>query len=64
MPIAKLPAPASIRIEIEVSYTLLQALEKKLPGDASLSNDERFEIAVLKFMAARALCLNKRARAS
>jgi hypothetical protein len=63
MPIAKLPAPAPIQIEIDVSYTLLQALDKKLQGDDSLSNDERFEIAALKFMMARALCLNKPARA-
>jgi hypothetical protein len=64
MPIEKLTAPAPIRIEIDASFTLLQALDKTLPGAAALSSDERFEIAALKFTVARALCLNKRARAS
>ena len=65
MPIEKLPAPAPIRTEIDVSITLLKALDKTLPcGDAPLSSDERFEIAALKFTVAHALCLNKHARAS
>jgi hypothetical protein len=61
MPIAKLPAPALNRIEIEVSNTLLQALQK-LAADAPLLNAERFEIAALNFMVARALWHNKRAQ--
>jgi len=63
MPVEKLPAPAPIRIEIEVSPALLAALGK-LQGEHALSNDERFEIAALTFTVARALCINKRARAS
>ena len=63
MPIEKLAAPAPIRTEIEVSPALLVALGK-LRGEHALSNAERFEIAALKFTVARALCINKRARAT
>jgi hypothetical protein len=62
MPIAKLPAPALTRIEVEVSHTLSQALQKLAAG-VPLSNAERFEIAALNFMVARALWHNKRAQA-
>lgn len=65
MPIAKFTAPAPIRIEIDASFTLVQALHKTLPGgEAALSSDERFEIAALMFTVARALCLTRRAHAS
>jgi hypothetical protein len=36
---------------------------RKFPVDAPLSGAERFESAALTLLAARALCLNKRARA-
>jgi hypothetical protein len=46
--------PASPPIRIEIGHW---------PCAAQLSNAERFEISALKFTVARALCLNKRARA-
>jgi hypothetical protein len=59
-----LPASPPIRIEmLDVSQDLLAALQKAAAVSA-LSNAERFEIAALTFMVARALCLNIRARAS
>lgn len=58
----KFPASPPIRIEIDVSPDLLTALGH-WPCAAQLSNAERFEISALKIMVARALCLNKRARA-
>jgi hypothetical protein len=59
-----LPASPPIRIEmLDVSQDLLAALQKAA-AVSELSNVERFEIAALTFMVARALCLNNRARAS
>ena len=55
------PAPPVIRVEIEVNGELLAALQK-LASCAPLSNTERFEIAALTFMTARALCAKKRPR--
>jgi hypothetical protein len=55
-----LPAHSPIQIEIEVGDVLLAALQKA-SSLTSLSNAERLEIAGLTFMAARALCLHKRA---
>jgi hypothetical protein len=59
----KLPASPPIRVEIDVSQDLLAALQK-ISSVAVLPNAERFEIAALTFMVARALCINNRARAS
>jgi hypothetical protein len=53
------PTPHSIRVEIEVRAELLSALER-MRGVAPLSNTERFEIAALTFIAARALSANRR----
>ncbi len=59
-----LPASPPIRIEmLDVSQDLLAALQK-VAAVSALSNAERFEIAALTFMVARALRLNIRARAS
>jgi hypothetical protein len=59
-----LPASPPIRIEmLDVSQDLLAALQKAAAVSA-MSNAERFEIAALTFMVARALYLNNRARAS
>jgi hypothetical protein len=59
-----LPASPPIRIEmLDVSQDLLAALQK-VSAVSALSNAERFEIAALTFMVARALCLNNRTRAS
>lgn len=59
----QLPASPPIRVEIDVSKDLLSTLYK-IASVAVLSNAERFEIAALTFMVARALRVNKRARAS
>jgi hypothetical protein len=59
----KLHAPAPSRVEIDASQDLLAALQK-ISSVAVLSNAERFEIAALTFMVARALCRNERARSS
>ncbi len=61
MPNTMPPAFRQITIEIEVNDELLAALEKSR-GVAGLSNAERFEIAVVTLMAARAICLDKRAQ--
>ena len=59
-----LPASNPIRIEmLDVSQDMLAALQKAA-AVSELSNAERFEIAALTFMVARALCLNNRARSS
>jgi hypothetical protein len=55
--------PASPRVEIDASQDLLAALQK-ISSVAVLSNAERFEIAALTFIVARALCRNQRSRAS
>jgi hypothetical protein len=60
----ELPASPLTRIEIEVSDTLLAALQKAPPGNAPLSAAERLEIAILTFATARALWANKRASRS
>ncbi len=55
-----LPARARSRIEIEFSQDLLTALQK-IDG-AALSKVERFEIAALTFIVARALHQQTRQR--
>jgi len=54
MTIAIIPEPTTIRMEIDVSQALLKALQK-LPVDGALTSEERFEIACLIFLTARAL---------
>jgi hypothetical protein len=51
-------AQCPILIEVEVGDVLLAALQKA-SALTSLSSTERFEIAGLTFMAARALCRHK-----
>jgi hypothetical protein len=53
------PTPPMIRMEIDVRAALLSALQK-LSDSVPLSNAERFEISVLTFMTARALCTKLR----
>lgn len=53
----KLPAPALV--EIDASQDLLAALQQ-FSSVAVLSSAERFEIAALTFMVARALCRRRR----
>jgi hypothetical protein len=60
MSTSSLPSQNPINIAIEVGDVLLTALQKA-SSLTTLSNAERFEIAGLTFMAARALCLRKRA---
>jgi hypothetical protein len=56
------PTPPMIRMEIDVRAALLSALQK-LSDSVPLSNAERFEISVLTFMTARALCTKMQPRA-
>jgi hypothetical protein len=59
-----LPASPPIRIEmLDVSQDLLAALQKAA-AVSELSNAERFEIAALTFMVARALTLRKKTEAA
>jgi len=53
------PTQCPLHIAIEVGDVLLAALQKA-SAVTSLSSAERFEIAGLTFMAARALCRHKR----
>jgi hypothetical protein len=55
-----LPAAPATHIEIQVNADLLSALQKLAEGQ-SISNAERFEIAALTFMTAKALLIKKRA---
>jgi hypothetical protein len=54
------PLPA-IRISIDVSAPLLEALQKLSSAHDTLTREERFEVAAIKFLVARALAVNKRA---
>jgi hypothetical protein len=55
-----LPSPPSaIHISIDVSAPLLDALQK-LSARETLTREERFEIAGLTFLTARALCYHRR----